>query len=126
VDALTSQEEVTLMLAKTTEVNLLYDFYSSLLTEKQRMMLELYYHEDWSLSEIAEQQAVSRQAVFEVVKRAEAILTELEEKLHLLRKYLQRQKLAQEVLQQLELMPEVRTMVEPLLAKMIDVDECEA
>jgi uncharacterized protein len=126
VDALTSQEEVTLMLAKTTEVNLLYDFYSSLLTEKQRMMLELYYHEDWSLSEIAEQQAVSRQAVFEVVKRAEAILMELEEKLHLLRKYFQRQKLAQEVLQQLELMPEVRTRVEPLLAKMIDVDEGEA
>jgi uncharacterized protein len=126
VDALTSREEVTLMLAKTTEVNLLYDFYSSLLTEKQRMMLELYYHEDWSLSEIAEQQAVSRQAVFEVVKRAEAILMELEEKLHLLRKYFQRQKLAQEVLQQLELMPEVRTRVEPLLAKMIDVDEGEA
>jgi uncharacterized protein len=126
VDALTSQEEVTLMLAKTTEVNLLYDFYSSLLTEKQRMMLELYYHEDWSLSEIAEQQAVSRQAVFEVVKRAEAILTELEEKLHLLRKYLQRQKLAQEVLQQLESMPEVRTRVEPLLVKMIDMDEGEA
>jgi uncharacterized protein len=126
VDALTRREEVTLMLAKTTEVNLLYDFYSSLLTEKQRMMLELYYHEDWSLSEIAEQQAVSRQAVFEVVKRAEAILTELEAKLHLLRKYLQRQKLAQEVLQQLESMPEVRTRLEPLLAKMIDVDEGEA
>jgi uncharacterized protein len=126
VNALTHQEEVTLMLAKTTEVNLLYDFYSSLLTEKQRMMWELYYHEDWSLSEIAEQQAVSRQAVFEVVKRAEAILTELEEKLHLLRKYLQRQKLAQEVLQQLESMPEVRTRVEPLLVKMIDMDEGEA
>jgi len=47
---------------ETTRVNLLYNFYHSLLTKKQSRYLDLYYVEDFSLSEIAEQLQVSRQA----------------------------------------------------------------
>ncbi|SEN14327.1 hypothetical protein SAMN05444955_106126 [Lihuaxuella thermophila] len=114
--------EVTPVLEKTTAMNLLYDFYGSLLTEKQRAMLELYYHEDWSLGEIAEHQGVSRQAVFEAIKRAQATLTDLEEKLGLMEKHLKRQKLAQELLKRLETMPEARSIAEPYVTRMVDID----
>lgn len=110
------------MLERTTEMNLLYDFYGSLLTEKQQGLLEMYYLEDWSLSEIAEHQGVSRQAVFEAIKRAQATLVDLEEKLGLMNKHLMRQKLAEEILHRLEKMPEARDSVEPLVRQMVDLD----
>ncbi|KPC74918.1 DNA-binding protein [Thermoactinomyces vulgaris] len=110
------------MLEQTTEMNLLYDFYGSLLRDKQRTLLEMYYHEDWSLGEIAEHQGVSRQAVFEAIKRAQATLTELEEKLGLVQKHLERQKLAQEILARLEEEPEARLKVESLVKQMVDLD----
>lgn len=78
------------MLEKTTRVNLLYDFYKNLLTEKQRDYMELYYQDDLSLSEIAEQYQVSRQAVFENIKRAEQLLEQYEASLQLLVKHEQR------------------------------------
>lgn len=110
------------MLEKTTELNLLYDFYGSLLTEKQRTLLELYYLEDWSLGEIAEYQKISRQAVFEVIKRAQGILHDFEAKLGLLRKYYERQKLAEQLLQQLGSYPEAKKVAEPLVAKWLEID----
>ncbi|MBA4494717.1 putative DNA-binding protein [Paenactinomyces guangxiensis] len=110
------------MLEQTTEMNLLYDFYGLLLTERQRTLLELYYHDDWSLGEIAEHQGVSRQAVFEAIKRAQATLTDLEEKLGLLQKHLKRQKIAEELLQRLEEMPEARAIVKPFVSELVDID----
>nr|WP_258567773.1 putative DNA-binding protein [Paenactinomyces guangxiensis] len=107
---------------QTTEMNLLYDFYGLLLTERQRTLLELYYHDDWSLGEIAEHQGVSRQAVFEAIKRAQATLTDLEEKLGLLQKHLKRQKIAEELLQRLEEMPEARAIVKPFVSELVDID----
>jgi predicted DNA-binding protein YlxM (UPF0122 family) len=80
------------MLEKTNRMNLLYDFYHALLTEKQRVILEYYFHDDYSLSEIAEQLIVSRQAVFEHIKRAEITLEELETKLGLIDKFEKRRK----------------------------------
>ncbi|MDI3257193.1 MAG: YlxM family DNA-binding protein [Kyrpidia sp.] len=58
------------MLDKTTRVNLLYDHYGGLLTEKQRRFVELHYFEDLSLGEIADLFGVSRQAVHDHLKRA--------------------------------------------------------
>ncbi|CAB3393548.1 YlxM family DNA-binding protein [Kyrpidia spormannii] len=58
------------MLDKTTRVNLLYDHYGALLTEKQRRFVELHYLEDLSLGEIAIQFGVSRQAVHDHLRRA--------------------------------------------------------
>jgi predicted DNA-binding protein YlxM (UPF0122 family) len=85
------------MLEKTTQINLLYDFYQNLLTEKQRNYMELYYHDDFSLSEIAEQFQVSRQAVFENIKRAEQLLEQYENQLQLLSKHGQRSKLFEQL-----------------------------
>ncbi|MBH5316672.1 putative DNA-binding protein [Paenibacillus sp. GSMTC-2017] len=70
-------------LARTTRINLLFDFYESLLTEKQRTILTYYYHDDFSLGEIASEFGISRQAVYDNIKRAEQALEGYESKLAL-------------------------------------------
>lgn len=57
------------MLEKTTRINYLFDFYQQLLTEKQKNYMDLYYLEDYSLGEISETYDVSRQAVYDNIKR---------------------------------------------------------
>jgi predicted DNA-binding protein YlxM (UPF0122 family) len=79
------------VLEKTTRMNLLFDFYQSLLTPKQRSYMVLYYLDDYSLGEIAEEYKVSRQAVYDNIKRTEAMLEEYENKLNLLEKFQKRQ-----------------------------------
>ncbi|KFZ32449.1 hypothetical protein JS44_06855 [Anoxybacillus flavithermus] len=74
-------------------MNYLYDFYQSLLTPKQRNYMSLYYLDDYSLGEIAEEYEVSRQAVYDNIKRTEAMLEDYEQKLLLFQKFQQRQKL---------------------------------
>lgn len=78
------------MLEKTTRMNYLFDFYHSLLTPKQRSYMALYYRDDLSLGEIAEEFGVSRQAVYDNIKRSEAMLEEYEEKLSLFEKFKKR------------------------------------
>lgn len=75
------------MLEKTLRLNYLFDFYQALLTPKQRDYLQMYYLEDLSLVEIADITNVSRQAVYDNIKRSEAILETYEEKLLLYEKY---------------------------------------
>ncbi len=81
------------MLDKTNRMNYLYDFYQSLLTPKQQSYMSLYYLDDYSLGEIAEEYHVSRQAVYDNIKRTEAMLEEYEEKLLLFHKFQERNKL---------------------------------
>lgn len=81
------------MLEKTTRMNYLYDFYESLLTPKQKSYMSLYYLDDFSLGEIAEEYDISRQAVYDNIKRTEAMLEEYEEKLLLFHKFQERSKL---------------------------------
>ena len=69
------------------KMSLLLDFYGGLLTEKQRDISELYYNGDYSLSEIADDLHISRQGVRDSLVRAEATLTELEEKIGFADKY---------------------------------------
>jgi len=64
----------------------LYEIYGALLTEKQRQCLELYFCEDYSLAEIAEEMQVSRQAIHDLLKRVEQILEHYEEMLGFLRR----------------------------------------
>lgn len=85
------------MLEKTTRMNFLYDFYQSLLTPKQRSYMSLYYLDDFSLGEIAEEYDVSRQAVYDNIKRTEAMLEEYEEKLLLFHKFQERSKIVAEI-----------------------------
>ena len=89
-------------LAKTNRINMLFDFYEPLLTEKQRTFLSYYFHEDYSLGEIAEQFAVSRQAIYEHIKRAETMLEEYEDKLQLLAKHERRQEAAEQLAKELD------------------------
>ncbi|WP_290033831.1 putative DNA-binding protein [Ligilactobacillus cholophilus] len=68
---------------KTNRINALFEFYEPLLTTKQMDYLAQYYRDDYSLGEIAENYDVSRQAVYDNIKRTEKILEEYESKLHL-------------------------------------------
>ncbi len=70
-------------LRKTIEMNTLFDFYGPLLTQKQQDYMTLYYQQDYSLGEISQEKEVSRQAVYDNIKRSEKILNNYEEKLHL-------------------------------------------
>ncbi len=70
---------------------MLLDFYGELLTEKQRQCLELHCNEDLSLSEIAEQCGISRQGVWDNIRRADAALREMEEKTGLVRRFTETQ-----------------------------------
>lgn len=74
-------------MAKNLEISLLFDFYGDMLTDKQRDVVELYYNDDLSLSEIAENEGITRQGVRDSIKRAEAQLLEMEDRLGLARRF---------------------------------------
>ena len=67
--------------------SMLLDFYGELLTDKQRECFDLHYNEDLSLSEIADQLGISRQGVWDNIRRAEASMQEIEEKTGLIRRF---------------------------------------
>ncbi|MDR1892337.1 MAG: DNA-binding protein [Oscillospiraceae bacterium] len=68
-------------MAKNLEIPLLLDIYGPCLTEKQRELVTYYYNDDLSLSEIAENEGITRQGVRDAVKRSETLLLKLEEEL---------------------------------------------
>ena len=74
-------------MAKDMRVAYLLDFYGDLLTDKQRDSLDYYYNDDLSLGEIGANHGISRQGVRDNIKRAEAILFEMEDKLGLAQKF---------------------------------------
>ena len=82
---------------KIARQGLLYDFYGALLTEHQRQVYEDVVLYDLSLSEIAEEQGISRQGVHDLVKRCDRILEDYEEKLHLMEKFGNTKRLAREI-----------------------------
>lgn len=86
-----------MLLEKTTRMNFLFDFYQALLTDKQRSYMELYYLDDHSLGEIAESYEISRQAVYDNIRRTEAMLEEYEEKLQLFEKFQQRKRVTEQL-----------------------------
>jgi len=107
--------EVEVMsLEKTNRMNYLFDFYQALLTPKQRNYMSLYYLDDYSLGEIAEEFEVSRQAVYDNIKRTEAMLEQYEEKLALFEKFEQRQQLLQTLKRQVEQSPDATETISAL------------
>ena len=74
-------------MAKNLEISYLMDVYGECLTEKQRSFIDYYYNDDLSLSEIAENENITRQGVRDAIKRAESTLLDLEGKLGFARKY---------------------------------------
>lgn len=71
---------------KMIEIGLMFEQYKELLTDKQREIVSLYYEEDYSLGEISENLNVSRQGIYDTLKRSEKILRDYEDKLKLVSK----------------------------------------
>ncbi len=72
---------------KNIEISLLFDFYGQLLKEQQQQTVTLYYNDDLSLSEIADQLNITRQGVRDSIKRAENLLFSYEQKLGLMKRF---------------------------------------
>ncbi|AHF07580.1 YlxM family DNA-binding protein [Desulfitobacterium metallireducens] len=89
------------------EMALLADFYGPLLTEKQRYIWDLHYDQDLSLVEIASTEDISRQAVYDLLKRTEKILRDYEAKLGLVQRFLLEQGKLSEVREQLQVFAKV-------------------
>ena len=77
---------------KNVEVCLLLDFYGKMLTDRQREIMILYYEDNLSLTEIAEELGISKQGVSDSIKRSEKVLYETENKLFLLKQYMEDKK----------------------------------
>ena len=75
------------MMNQAYRMALLYDFYGDMPTDRPKEFYDLYYNEDLSLAEIAENYGITRQGVRDVIVRAEAILTELEDKTGIIRRF---------------------------------------
>lgn len=83
---------------QTYRMTMLLDFYGEILTQRQREFFDLYYNEDLSLAEIAENYGISRQGVRDVIVRAEAIMTDLEDKTGLMKRFMLMQQQVQAIL----------------------------
>ena len=107
------------MTDETLMRTMLFDFYGELLTGKQREYYDLHYNEDLSLHEIAEQNGVSRQAVWDIIRRAEAAMTEMEEKTGFVARAVRRRRAVEELAaeaEKLEDSAEKRRIIELLSA----------
>ena len=83
---------------KNVKISMLWQIYGKLLTEKQYEYIDYYYNNDLSLSEIAENENITRQAVRDIIKKGERKLFEYEEKLLFMRKTINQEKQIQNIL----------------------------
>lgn len=86
-----------MQMEKIVRQTMLYDFYGDLLTEHQRRVYEDAVLGDMSLSEMAEEQGISRQGVHDLIRRCDRTMEEYEEKLHLIRKFSQTRELVEQI-----------------------------
>ncbi len=83
---------------KNVEISLLWQMYGKLLTQKQNEYIDYYYNKDLSLSEIAENENITRQGVRDIIKKGERKLFEYEEKLLFMKKTINQEKQIQNIL----------------------------
>ena len=83
---------------KKVEISMLWQIYGKLLTEKQYEYIDYYYNNDLSLSEIAENDSITRQDVRDIIKKGERKLFEYEEKLLFMKKTINQEQKIQQVL----------------------------
>lgn len=101
------------IMEKNVEISLLLSFYKNMLTERQADTVELYYNEDLSLSEVGAELGISRQGVRDNLKRAEAILYDVESKLGLASRFIEiKSKLGEidDIIVEIEKSPEARLL----------------
>lgn len=94
------------MLEKFNRMILLQDFYGRLLTPRQQRFFELYYDQNLSLGEIAEEYQISRQAVYDLLRRTEKSLEDYEDRLGLVAKFEQDREKLQEAIAWLQKLPQ--------------------
>lgn len=107
-----------MILAKDLSVSVLLDFYGELLTPKQAEALDLYYNQDLSLAEIAEDTGVSRQGVRAFIKQGEAHLMNFEEKLGMARRFAEITKLVEKLEEELPETENVKEKIEEIKKKL--------
>lgn len=95
------EENVEEKIKKKVKISMLCEYYGSLLTKKQYTFLNDYYNNDLSLSEIADNNQITRQAVRDIIKKGEKKLFEYEEKLLFMKKTLTQEQKIQSVLEEL-------------------------
>jgi len=99
------------LLDKVLHIIALFDFYGALLTDKQRLSMEMHYLNDLSLAEIADELGVTRQAVHDILKRAEQVLIDYEDKLKFVERHQREQQAIQHIYQLIgELPDEIRQL----------------
>ncbi len=86
------------MLEELNRISFLYDFYSFFLTDKQQKAIELYYFNNFSLGEIALEYNISRQGVYDLLRRAVHSLEEIETRMQLFSRYNYRKEKLQDAL----------------------------
>ncbi len=103
---------------KIVEQTLLYDFYGELLTEHQRNIYEDVVFHDLSYSEVAEAQKISRQGVYDLIKRCNKILEDYEQKLRLVEKFLKLKKKVEEIRRSCDQPDVIRTLSDEILEEL--------
>ena len=109
---------------KNVEITLLYDIYGNMLTEKQAEAIELYYNDDLSLAEIADNSGISRQGVRDNIKRAENVLYSVEEKLGVAKRFLKiKKKLSDidDIIADIEKSPDVKFLSDDIKYKINNI-----
>ena len=110
-------------------ISMLLDFYGQLLTARQYEILDLYCNNDYSLAEIAELLKISRQGVYDNIKRGEAMLCRLEKKLGLTGKFTEQKARAKEILDMIgridasKMSGEDRAMIEKIRQGIEEISE---
>ena len=108
------------------EMTLLLDYYGEFLTEKQKTCFDLYFNQDLSLGEIAEEAGISRQGVHDSLARAEAILLDCEQKLGCVARAERQQQALQTICraaEALQKIPQAKDLAETILAAAMDLKE---
>ncbi len=90
------------MIEKNVQISMLCQIYGKLLTDKQFELIDDYYNNDLSLSEIAENNEITRQAVRDIIKKGEKKLFEYEKELKIMEKMLNQEKKLKNIIQDLE------------------------
>lgn len=109
-----------LKMDKNVEISLLYGFYKNMLTAKQSECVDLYYNEDFSLSEISEHLGITRQGVRDNIKRAEHTLFDTEARLGLVQRFLSIKNRLMEIddlIREIEASPNVRNLSDDIKRK---------
>lgn len=108
-----------------TKVLILFDIYGELLTEKQKTIMDYYYNDDLSLSEIGENAKISRQAIYDTVNKCKKILYKYEKKLHLLKrsKHIKEKKMEiEELLNNIRFDDDDNEIVQSIISKLNDIN----